>query len=125
MKRPGRRPEPEPPSRHRTPLQKRTARNISLGVAFFVLGVIGVLVPVMPQLIFFFLSALFFSLVSPRLRRALRRFRKRHPSVDNAYAKWREKGRRKRMKLIRKARKLREDIEERIDEATGHGPRSR
>lgn len=104
----------------RTPIQRRTTRNIALGILFFVLGVIGILVPVMPQVVFFFLSALFFSLVSPRLRRALRRFRQRHPSVENAYAKWRQKGRAKRLKLIRKAKKLRHDVEERIDEVTGH-----
>jgi len=103
-----------------TPIHRRTTRNIALGILFFVLGVIGILVPVMPQVIFFFLSALFFSFVSPRLRRAMRRFRQRHPKVDRAYAKWREKGRRRRLKLIRQARKLRHDVEERIDEATGH-----
>ena len=99
----------------RTPIHARRGRNILLGIVFFVLGVIGILIPVMPQIVFFFLSALFFSMVSPRLRRALRRFRKRHPSVDRAYAKWREKGRRKRQKIIRKARKFRHDIEERFD----------
>ncbi len=72
----------------------------------------------MPQVVFFFLSALFFSLVSPRLRRALRRFRQRHPSVDNAYAKWREKSRKRRLKLIRKARHMRDEIEVKLDEAT-------
>jgi len=99
----------------RTPIHARRGRNIFLGILFFVLGVIGILIPVMPQIVFFFLSALFFSMVSPRLRRALRRFRKRHPSVDRAYAKWREKSRRKRQELIRKARKFRHDIEERFD----------
>ena len=99
----------------RTPIHARRGRNILFGILFFVLGVIGILIPVMPQIVFFFLSALFFSMVSPRLRRALRRFRKRHPSVDRAYAKWREKGRRKRQKIIRKARKFRHDIEERFD----------
>ncbi len=105
-----------------TPIHRRTTRNIALGIFFFVLGVIGILVPVMPQLIFFFLSALFFSLVSPRLRRALRRFRKRHPKVDTAYTKWREKGRKRRMKIIRAARKLRHDVAERIEEVTHHHP---
>ncbi len=103
----------------RTPIHARRGRNIFLGILFFVLGVIGILIPVMPQIVFFFLSALFFSMVSPRLRRALRRFRKRHPSVDRAYAKWREKGRRKRQEIIRKARKFRHDIEERFDGGVG------
>ena len=78
-------------ARSRTPIHARRMRNILLGIFFFILGVIGILIPVMPQIVFFFLSALFFSMVSPRLRRALRRFRKRHPSVDRAYAKWRSK----------------------------------
>jgi len=103
----------------RTPIHARRGRNIFLGILFFVLGVIGILVPVMPQIVFFFLSALFFSMVAPRLRRALRRFRKRHPSVDRAYAKWREKGRKKRQEIIRKARKIRHDIEERFDGGVG------
>jgi len=93
-----------------TPLHRRTTRNIVLGIFFFVLGVIGVIVPVMPQLVFFFLSALFFSFVSPRLRRAMRRFRQRHPSVDKAYAKWREKGRKRRLHQIRK-RRTRDEFE--------------
>ncbi len=62
------------------------------------------IIPVMPQFIFFFLSALFFSMVSPPLRRALRRFRKRHPSLDSAYKKWREKARLKRRRHMRKKR---------------------
>jgi uncharacterized membrane protein YbaN (DUF454 family) len=99
----------------RTPIHARRGRNILLGILFFVLGVIGILIPVMPQIVFFFLSALFFSMVSPRLRRALRRFRKRHPSIDRAYVKWRDKSRRRRLKLIRKARKIRHDLEERFD----------
>lgn len=99
------------PERASTPVQRRTTRNIVLGIFFFVLGVIGILVPVMPQVVFFFLSALFFSLVSPRLRRALRRFRQRHPSLDRAYSKWREKGRKRRLKRIRKRRKPPDELE--------------
>jgi hypothetical protein len=49
-------------------------------------------------------------MVSQRLRRAMRRFRRRHPSLERAYIKWRERGRRKRLKLIRKARKFRHDV---------------
>ena len=99
------------PERAPTPIRRRTIRNVVLGIFFFVLGVIGVLIPVMPQVIFFVLSAVFFSLVSPRLRRAMRRFRQRHPSVEKAYAKWREKGRKRRLKHIRKRRKVQDEIE--------------
>ena len=101
------------PESHRppkTPLHKRRLRNFFLGVGFFILGVIGIFIPVMPQLIFFLLSLIFFSMVSQRLRRAMRRYRRRHPTLDKAYVKWRERSRRKRLKLIRKARKLRHEV---------------
>ena len=86
----------------RTPTQRRRIRNLALGIGFFVLGVIGILIPVMPQLIFFFLSAVFFSMVFPKLRRRLRRLRQRHPKVDRAYKSWRETARHKRRKKNRK-----------------------
>ena len=79
---------------HATPLHRRRMRNIALGIFFFILGVIGVLIPVMPQIPFFVMSLLFFSLVFPKVRRALRRWRHRHPKIDQAYRKWREKSRR-------------------------------
>ena len=78
--------------------------NIVLGSFFFILGVIGILIPVMPQLVFFFLSLVFFSRVSKRLRRAVRRFRKKHPKLDRAYANWRRSAREKRRKWIAKLR---------------------
>jgi hypothetical protein len=83
---------------------RRKIRNLALGIGFFVLGVIGVLVPIMPQVPFFIMSALFFSLVFPRVRRALRRFRHRHPKLDEAYRKWRNKARRKRRARLQKIR---------------------
>jgi uncharacterized membrane protein YbaN (DUF454 family) len=86
----------------RTPTHRRRIRNLALGIGFFVLGVIGILIPVMPQLIFFFLSAIFFSMVFPKLRRTMRRVRQRHPKVDRAYKSWREKARHKRRKKNRK-----------------------
>jgi membrane protein implicated in regulation of membrane protease activity len=92
--------------------KRKKVWNIALGVFFFVLGVIGILIPVMPQLVFFFLSLVFFSRVSPRLRRAVRRYRKRHPKLENAYQKWRKKGREKRLELIRRARQMRRNLEE-------------
>ena len=73
------------------------------------LGVIGILVPVMPQVVFFLLSLIFFSMAFPSLRRRVRRYRRRHPKLDRVYTKWRERSRKKRLKLIRKARKFRHD----------------
>jgi uncharacterized membrane protein YbaN (DUF454 family) len=81
--------------------------------------VIGILIPVMPQLAFFFLSAIFFSRASKRFRRAVRRYRLRHPRLERAYVSWRRKSREKRQTLIRKARKLKRDLEEKVDEMTG------
>jgi uncharacterized membrane protein YbaN (DUF454 family) len=95
-------------ARHPTPLHKRRTRNLVLGIFFFVLGVIGVLIPVMPQIPFFVMSLLFFSLVFPKVRRALRRWRHRYPKVDQAYRKWREKARNRRRKKIHKKRRATE-----------------
>jgi uncharacterized membrane protein YbaN (DUF454 family) len=95
--------------------------NIVLGVFFFILGVIGILIPVMPQLIFFFLSLVFFSRVSPRLRRAVRRYRKRHPKLENAYQSWRRKAREKRRAIIRRARAMGQDIEDKVEGVIGKG----
>ena len=109
-----------PPASESTSRRMRSHRkkvwNIALGVFFFVLGVIGILIPVMPQLVFFFLSLVFFSRVSPRLRRAVRRFRKRHPKVERAYQKWRKKSREKRLSIIRRARQMGRNIEEKVEE---------
>jgi uncharacterized membrane protein YbaN (DUF454 family) len=76
--------------------------NIALAIFFFILGVIGVLLPVVPQIPFFIMSVLFLSLVFPKVRRALRRFLHHHPKIAHAYKKWRDKARRKRQELIRR-----------------------
>ena len=78
------------------------ARNLFWAIFFFILGVIGVLIPVMPQVPFFIMSLIFFSLVFPKVRRALRRFLHRHPKVAHAYKKWRDKARHKRRRKMRK-----------------------
>src|SRR5215471_5178666 len=92
------------PKRRRKPRSK--AWNLALGIFFFILGVIGVLIPVMPQIPFFIMSLLFFSLVFPGIRRWIRRFLHRHPKVAHAYKRWRDKARRKRQDLIRKEKEL-------------------
>ncbi len=97
---------PPPRRRQKRPRRRSKAWNIALGVGFFILGVIGVLLPIVPQVPFFIMSVLFFSLVFPPLRRALRRFLHRHPKIAHAYKKWRDKARRKRQDLIRREREF-------------------
>jgi uncharacterized membrane protein YbaN (DUF454 family) len=92
-----------PPEVHRKSRARRNkVRNLVLAIFFFILGVIGVLIPVMPQLIFFAMSILFLSMVSPTVRRAVRRFLHRHPKMAHAYKRWRDKGRQKRRATIRR-----------------------
>jgi uncharacterized membrane protein YbaN (DUF454 family) len=80
---------------------RRRARNIALAVFFFIVGVIGVMVPIMPQVPFFVMSLLFLSLVSRRVHRGARRFLRRHPKVEASYHSWRRKRRVKRQRRIR------------------------
>ena len=75
-------------------------------ITSFILGVIGLLIPVMPQVLFFALSVFFLSLVSPTVRRWLRRFLRDHPKVAQAYKRWRDKGRQKRREIIRRRKEL-------------------
>ncbi len=77
-----------------------------MGIFFFIVGVIGVLVPVMPQIPFFVMSLLFFSLVFPPIRRRIRRFLHHHPRLAHAYKRWRDKARKKRRDIIRREKEL-------------------
>jgi uncharacterized protein len=98
---------PRPKRKARSPQQNK-ARNLVLAIFFFILGVIGVLLPVVPQVPFFIMSLIFFSLVFPRVRRALRRFLHRHPKLAHAYKKWRDKARHKRRRKMAKERETNE-----------------
>ena len=86
---------------HLPPRRRSKTRNLALAIFFFIMGVIGVLVPVMPQVVFFVMSALFFSLVFPSFRRSLRKWRHKYPKLDASYRKWRDRSRRKRQAKIR------------------------
>jgi uncharacterized membrane protein YbaN (DUF454 family) len=101
-----RRPSDPSPAKPRRRKRRSKAWNIVWGIVFFVLGVIGILVPVLPQIPFFLMSLFFFSLVFPPLRRWMRRFLHRHPKLAHAYKKWRDKGRRKRQEFIRKEKEV-------------------
>ena len=87
-------------------IRRNKAWNLTLAILFFILGVIGLVIPVMPQVLFFALSVFFLSLVSPTVRRWLRRFLRDHPKVAHAYKRWREKGRQKRREMIRRRKEL-------------------
>jgi uncharacterized membrane protein YbaN (DUF454 family) len=88
--------KPHAPARRRS-----KTHNLAFAVFFFIVGVIGVLVPIMPQIPFFVMSALFLSLVFPKVRRRLRRWRLKYPKLDASYKKWRGRSRRKRQVKIR------------------------
>jgi hypothetical protein len=106
----------EPQAPHpKTRARRSRTRNLLLAVFFFILGVIGVLIPVVPQVPFFVMSVIFLSLVFPRVRRTIRHHRRRYPKLDAAYRKWRGAARRKRQELIRKGRKLKQEIEVKLD----------
>ncbi len=94
----------DPPRKSR--VRRNKAWNLALAIFFFVLGVIGILIPVMPQLLFFAMGLIFLSLVSPTVRRSVRRVLHRHPKLAHAYKRWRDKGRRKRLALIRRRKEL-------------------
>jgi uncharacterized protein len=98
---------PSATAAHR-PQRVRRSRtwNIVLAIFFFLLGVVGIFIPVMPQILFFAMSAFFLSLVSRPVRRALKRFMHRHPKLAHRYNAWRHRRRLKRLERIRKARDL-------------------
>jgi len=71
-----------------------------------VLGVVGLLLPIVPQVPFFVMSLFFLSLVFPGVRKAMRRFLRRHPRIEKSFRKWRDKARRKRRELILREREF-------------------
>jgi uncharacterized membrane protein YbaN (DUF454 family) len=102
-----------PPTTEAPPDDARPSRvrrnklwNLTLAIFFFILGVIGLLIPVMPQILFFALAIFFLSLVSPTVRRRVRRFLHDHPKLAHAYKRWRDKGRQKRQEMIRRRKAL-------------------
>ncbi|MDQ5856951.1 MAG: hypothetical protein M3542_01555 [Acidobacteriota bacterium] len=87
-------------------VRRNKALNLALAIFFFILGFIGLLIPVMPQILFFAMGILFLSLVSPTVRRRVRKFLHRHPKMAHAYKRWRDKGRQKRLVMIRRRKAL-------------------
>lgn len=87
-------------------MRRNRILNLFLAIFFFILGFIGLLIPVMPQVLFFVLGILFLSLVSPTVRRRVRKFLHAHPKLAHHYKRWRDKGRQKRRELIRRRRAM-------------------
>ena len=87
-------------------VRRNKALNVALAIFFFILGFIGLLIPVMPQVLFFAMGILFLSLVSPTVRRRVRKFLHKHPKMAHAYKRWRDKGRQKRRAMIRRRKAL-------------------
>jgi len=83
-------------------------RNLVWAAIFFILGVIGVIVPIMPQIPFFIMSVLFLSLVFPSVRRRLRRFLNRHPKIAHAFKGWKDSRRKKRRRRIQRNKREQE-----------------
>jgi uncharacterized membrane protein YbaN (DUF454 family) len=100
--------EPPPPRVSR--VRRNKIWNLFLAIFFFILGFIGILIPVMPQVLFFALGILFLSLVSPTVRRRVRKFLHAHPKLADYYKKWRDRGRQKRRDLIRRRKELAERL---------------
>ena len=63
----------------------RTAGWITLGVASLALGVIGLVVPIIPGILFLLIAALCLSAPFPRVHGRL----KRHPAVADFRRRWR------------------------------------
>ena len=87
-------------------VRRNKLRNLTLAIFFFILGFIGLLIPVMPQVLFFAIGLLFLSLVSPTVRRRVRHFLHQHPRVAHAYKRWRTRSRQKRLEMIRRRKAL-------------------
>jgi hypothetical protein len=103
-------PEEATPQARKSRVRRNKAWNLTLAILFFLLGAIGILIPVMPQIFFFVMGILFLSLVSPSVRRGVRRFLHAHPKLAHAYKRWRDRGRRKRRELIRRRKELTEKL---------------
>ena len=99
--------EPEP---RKSRVRRNKLWNLVLAIFFFTLGFIGLLIPIMPQVLFFALGILFLSLVSPTVRRRVRKFLHAHPKLAHMYQRWREKGRRRRLEIIRRRKALAERL---------------
>jgi uncharacterized membrane protein YbaN (DUF454 family) len=61
--------------------------RIGLAIAFLLLGIIGLLIPIMPQTIFFIIAIALFFPSHPRVEKALKKFEPKWPRVCNLLRK--------------------------------------
>jgi len=102
---------PDLPDGHRpSRVRRNKALNLALAIFFFILAFVGLLIPVMPQVVFFAMGIVFLSLVSPTVRRRVRKFLHGHPKMAHAYRRWRDKARQKRLAIIRRRKALADRI---------------
>jgi len=97
---------PHPEKRRPSRVRRSKGWDLALAFFFFALGIVGIAVPVMPQVLFFAMGLFFLSMASPPVRRAMRRFLHRNPRLLHRYNAWRHRRRGKRLDRIRKARAL-------------------
>ena len=70
---------------------KRVATHI-VGWAFILLGIVGLVIPIMQGILFILVGLFILSGVSPRAARLLHRIRKRFPRISNQFDQARSKG---------------------------------
>jgi hypothetical protein len=97
---------PAPPRRKRRRRRRSKEANLVWAGVFFLLGVVGLLLPIVPQVPFFVMSLFFLSFVFPGVRKAMRRFLRRHPRVERSFRRWRDRARRRRREVILREREF-------------------
>ncbi|MBC7836923.1 hypothetical protein H7X87_04075 [Acetobacteraceae bacterium] len=58
-----------------------------VAVIFFVLGLIGLVVPIMPQFVFFAVSIILFSILSPSIQKKVEFYTRKYPKVHKMVVK--------------------------------------
>ncbi|HEY6065365.1 MAG TPA: DUF454 family protein [Thermoanaerobaculia bacterium] len=96
----------EAPPHRKSRVRRNKLWNLVLAIFFFILGFIGLLIPIMPQVLFFVLGIIFLSLVSPTVRRRVRKFLHAHPKLAHHYKRWRDNRRLRRREMIRRRKAL-------------------
>jgi uncharacterized membrane protein YbaN (DUF454 family) len=65
--------------------------RIAIGVLFLIVGVLGLILPILPGTVFILLGLLAFSTVFEPVGHLFEWLREKHPKLHNILAHWREK----------------------------------